>query len=694
MVRARAVDLDSAACRSLAELGAGLARADHEVSADEARALRDLEESLGLSGPDAVSELLGIRGASPRLAPSPATRRIDHSALAIALDGGQRDVMQRVRSHLAELGAPPVGLSLEEHRSLTSERVVELGAMGLAAYAYPDVIDGGDLGKFLAVFETLAYGDVSLLVKYGVQYGLFGGSIYFLGNSEQRSKYLPDVAAGRLLGCFAMTETGHGSNVMKLGTVARYLDDSGEIEITTEGEAARKDYIGNAARDARLATVFAQLEVGGVSHGVHAILVPIRNGEGQPLPGVRIGDDGHKLGLGGVDNGRLWFDGVRVPRENLLGRFASIDDSGAYQSPINSPNKRFFTMLSTLVGGRVAVASGALSASKVGLAIAIRYAEHRAQFGPGEVEQSIMDYTSHQRRLLPRLATTYAVHAAIRKLQADFCARTDESARDVEALAAGLKAYATRHNTDTLQECREACGGAGYLSVNRIGPLEDDTDVFTTFEGDNTVLMLLVAKSLLGAFKDQFNDSRPFALLRFIARRAATELSEKNPVAIRRTASDHLRDRDFQLGALRYREDDLVRTVAMRMKKRLDSGMGAFDAMNQVQPHLLCAARAHVERVIAECFYNWVEEAGLAASEGDAVHRLVDLFCLSRIEADVGWFLEQGVLEAGKAKAIRKEVTALCREVRPDAGALVEAFAIPEPSLAAPIAVTDVPAAD
>jgi acyl-CoA oxidase len=166
------------------------------------------------------------------------------------------------------------------------------------------------------------------------------------------------------LGCFAMSEVGHGSNVAALETVARYEHETRELVIVTPSESARKEWIGGAARDARFAVVFAQLEVAGVRHGVHAIIVPIRAADGSPLPGVRTGDSGHKMGLLGVDNGRLWFEHTRVPVSHLLDRFASIDASGSYQSPIESQGRRFFTMLGTLVGGRICVGSAAVSAAR------------------------------------------------------------------------------------------------------------------------------------------------------------------------------------------------------------------------------------------------------------------------------------------------------------------------------------------
>ena len=140
----------------------------------------------------------------------------------------------------------------------------------------------------IAAFETVAFHDLSLLIKMGVQFGLFGGSILQLGTERHHQKYLRDVGTLDLPGCFAMTETGHGSNVHELGTVARYDAQTEEFVVHTPHESARKDYIGNAAQHGRLATVFAQLEVGEERHGVHALLVPIRDEDGSPCAGVRI----------------------------------------------------------------------------------------------------------------------------------------------------------------------------------------------------------------------------------------------------------------------------------------------------------------------------------------------------------------------------------------------------------------------
>src|SRR3954447_21982759 len=426
--------------------------------------------------------------------------------LRTLLDGRYPETRDRVRWWLSEPGNAPVDdLGMEEHRARVLAWAQELASEGDTGIGYPVAYGGEDApGKSVTAFEALAMGDLSLLVKCGVQFGLFGGAILHLGTQPHHERYLRDVASLALPGCFAMTETGHGSNVQALRTTATYED--GAFVVHTSDDDARKDYIGNAARDGGMAVVFAQLITGGEGRGVHALLVPIRDAHGDPAPGVGLEDCGAKLGLNGVDNGRIWFDHVRVPREALLDRYAQVSPDGEYTSAIENPTKRFFTMLGTLIQGRVSVCGASISATKVALEIAIRRGLTRRQFGPpGEDEAVLMDYRTHQRRLLPALATTYGLHFAQARLRQHLhdvfsaSARTDDdrSRREIETLAAGLKAVATWHATETIQTCREACGGAGYLKANRFAALKADTDVFTTFEGDNTVLLQLCAKNLL-----------------------------------------------------------------------------------------------------------------------------------------------------------------------------------------------------
>jgi acyl-CoA oxidase len=689
-IRRAALPLPRRQRRSLTEFGLELAaNANIEIPDPELAALEQLEEALGLNGTEATQQILSPERPDAGYTETPAA--FDVEAMTQWLDGEQRAIREWLRGILERPDFDYVyGLNRQAYREQVLLWAQKLAAEGVGALTYPKEVGGSaDFGAFIAAFETLAHHDLSLLIKMGVQFGLFGGSILQLGTEKHHQKYLRDVGTLKLPGCFAMTETGHGSNVHDLRTVARFDGMTDEFEIHTPHEGARKDYIGNAARHGRLATVFAQLEVGEERHGVHALLVPIRDEDGTPCEGVRIEDCGDKLGLNGVDNGRLWFDRVRVPRENLLDRFAQVSADGTYTSPIASPAKRFFVMLGTLVGGRVSVALGASSAAKNALTIAVKYGARRRQFGPaGEAETVLLDYATHQRRLMPRLAASYALAFGLKHLVNQFLESPADDRRQVEALAAGLKAYSTWQATDTIQACREACGGQGYLAVNRFASLKADTEVFTTFEGDNTVLLQLLAKSLLTGYKRQFTEMSVLGLARHVALQAATVVAELNPLVTRRTDEEHLRDREFHLAALEWRSDHLLGTLARRIKRRLEEGKDSFSAMIEVQDHAVALAKAHTERVVLEQFVAAIE-ACTDPPLAKILNTVCDLYALHRIESDRGWYQEHGYIEGSKAKSIRDLVNKLCAEVREQAVPLVEAFGIPDKVLAAPIAIQE-----
>ncbi|WP_219413020.1 acyl-CoA dehydrogenase family protein [Pseudonocardia nigra] len=619
---------------------------------------------------------------------------VDPRDLQRVLDGRWAAVREEVRTQFGDRSLhPDPDLSTEEYRALTTANLGLLAESRRPHLGFdPAYGGGGDVGGVVTAFAMLGYGDLSLLVKAGVQWGLFGGAVQALGTSRHHDEYLKPIMDGELLGCFAMTETGHGSDVQHLRTTATYDQAAREFEISTPDAGARKDYIGNAARDGRMAVVFAQLITQGTSHGVHALLVPIRDSEGRPLPGVTIGDCGRKAGLNGVDNGRLSFDRVRVPRGALLNRFADIAEDGTYESPIASESRRFFTMLGTLVRGRISVAGGAGSSTQKALALAIRYGATRRQFSDpatGE-EVVVLDYLAHQRKLLPALATTYALHFAQADLVADmhelqgFGAAGDERRqRDLETRAAGIKAAATWHATATIQTCREACGGAGYLAENLLPQLKADTDVFTTFEGDNTVLLQLVAKTLLSDYGRRVGKLDLLGKARFGARLAADAVAERTGLRAVLRRGD-VRDRAYQRWLLVEREEHLLANAAQRMRKALAPGADQFAVFNDAQDHLLVAARAHVDRVVFDAF-----AAAVARVPDPGVRALLAqvhaLYALSVLEGDRAFFVEHAYLTLGRAKAVTQAVNALCGRLRPHARTLVDGFGIPEPWLACPL---------
>jgi acyl-CoA oxidase len=674
---------------SLIDIGIRLAQRHQGIdgAADSLRAsLQPMEETLGLIAGESVFHFAPERRKTITQGHN-TQQTFDTDALARLLDGKQAPVIQKVKSLLADPAFRYIDTdNLSDYRAQVLTWCRHLAAQGYGAMAFPkEYGGGGSMADYFAIMEALSYHDLSLVIKFGVQFGLFGMSVYFLGTEKHHKKYLADIGTLALPGCFAMTETGHGSNVRGIETTATYDSATRSFVIHTPFDRAQKEYIGNAALHGRMATVFAKLIVGEKDYGVGAFLVPLRDDAGKTLPGVTIGDCGRKMGLNGVDNGTIRFEQVRIPYDNMLDRFAQVTEQGAFQSSITSDNRRFFTMLGTLVGGRIGIPRSGLSAAKSGLTIAIRYGDQRLQFGPeGGSEVPILNYRTHQRRLMPLLANAYALHFSLQYLTDRFLTRTENDMQEIEALAAGLKAYATWNTTTTLQECRECCGGKGYLSENRIGALKNDTEIYTTFEGDNTVLMQLVAKSRLTEFKQEFSNMNFFGILNYVADSARTSITEMNPLTVRNTDEAHLLDFAFHLSAFKYRERDILTSAAKRIRRHIGDGMDSFDAFNVVQHHLIQVGFAYIERIILEKFIEQVERTTDAGCQA-ILKKLYQLFALSQIDKNKGWYLETGYMEGVKTKAIRKLMNQLCWDIRQEAVPLVEAFRIPEVLLGAEV---------
>jgi len=615
----------------------------------------------------------------------------DPKVLQLVLDGLHAEIRNSVKQLICQ---PEFryydGTDVAIYRKQVLAWTKRLAATGIGRVFMPRSVGGEEnLPKFIAAFETLAFHDISLVIKLGVQFGLFAGSIQRLGTEYHHRKYLPDATSTALMGCFAMTEIGHGSNVQGLETTAVYQSEHDFFVLHSPTYSAGKNYIGNAAEDGQLAVVFAQLEVDAQKHGVHAFLVPIRDGNGHPPPGVTIKDNGLKMGLNGVDNGQIWFDHVQVPRAEMLNRFAEVTAEGHYRSGIQSQATRFFTMIGTLISGRISIAATANSAAKNALTIAIRYAARRRQFGSPKAgrETLILDYPAHQRRLCPLVAKAFALDFALKHLiELNETVHAGNS-RSLETLAAGLKAVATWNATQTIQTCREACGGEGYLATNRISALKADTDIYTTFEGDNTVLMQLVAKNLLSEFKDRLKNMRPAQMAGFFIDQRLAALAKRNPRHTFNIHPGHLLDADFQIMMFRFRESAALFSAAQEFhrltsKKLLDQ----YAAFAHMQRELLDLAHAHIERVILEQFDRMIATVQVQSLK-PVLKRLCDLFALSQIEFNKGWYLERGVLTGLKSRAVTREIDKLCREIRQEAVQLVDSFGIPDSCLAAPIAL-------
>ena len=675
----------------------------HETADFEADTAADLDPTDPLGDPDLDRDADLVRDYGADGDEPASDGRIDRDAVRAAIFGTWPEVRAKARAVVAD---PTFwrddSLAMPEHRERVYAQLFELTKTGNPALAFPTKHGGGDnAGANIAAFEELFLADPSLQIKSGVQWGLFGGAVYHLGTALHHDRWLPQIITLEIPGAFAMTETGHGSDVAAVATTATYDETTEEFRIHTPFRAAWKDYLGNAARHGRAAVVFAQLITKGVNHGVHAFFVPIRDADGEFLPGVGGEDDGVKGGLNGIDNGRLHFTDVRIPRDHLLNRYGDVASDGTYSSPIESPGRRFFVMLGTLVQGRVSLDGSACVAMQAALSIAIRYGNERRQFdnaGTGR-ETVILDYQRHQRRLIPRLAQAYAATFAhdefLQKFHEVFqgIADTPDNRADLETLAAALKPLSTWQAMDTLQECREACGGAGFLAENRIALLRHDLDVYTTFEGDNNVLLQLVGKRLAEDYGERFKQDAARTIVSQVADRAFRGIGlarlggHVEDIGRHGRSVGWLRDPKNQRALLASRvEEPIAEIVAALARSAKHDPVEKAAAFNAQQHKLVETALRYAELIQWEAFTRALETFDAESDTHRILTWLRDLYGLCAIERDLGWYLMSGRLTVQRARMVSSYTNRLVARLRPHAQDLVDAFGYEEAHLRAKIA--------
>ncbi|XP_073906355.1 acyl-coenzyme A oxidase-like protein [Castor canadensis] len=580
-------------------------------------------------------------------------------------------------------------LNLDEMRALTVQRVNFTLGLPLLKRALQELAEKTKnfVSRSLVIGEVLSIADMATSVKCGVIYWLFAGTIRNLGSPGHVTKWLQPLQEQKYTGMFAMTGRGHGSNVRGIQTEATFDLAAQEFVIDTPCENAQKMYIGNAM-SGNYAAVFAQLIINGRSQGPHCFIVPVWDENGSLYPGVTAIDMMYKEGLHGVDNGILIFNKVRIPRENLLDKFGFVAPDGQYHSPIKNKSARFNAMLAALTPSRLAVAFQAMGATKLGLTIAIRYSHSRRQFGPRSKEEvKLIEHQTHTLRLMPHLATVLALTFASRYagalLDKDiFQGKELDNSRSLQALVAGLKAYSTWENISCLQDCRECTGGMGYMMENRISGLKCDTDVLVTFEGDNIVLLQVVARELLAQYTTQYEENPLFGLLQSWT----APVFDKLRTSFLAFSLDTVGSLAFLLKAVNFRERVLQRSLVARIYyKVMTKKETFFNVWNSCLQHVASLSLAHTHRVALEQFSLAVQSCPDPEDQA-----LLMKFCLlygtKLVFQERAWYLEHKYLTPVSSIKIRNQLLDLCDSVKIDSLRVISAFNIPHTNLHAPIA--------
>ncbi|KAG0224028.1 hypothetical protein BGW41_005269 [Actinomortierella wolfii] len=599
--------------------------------------------------------------------------KLDQRILSVLLDGED----QTWRNWAFDLLKDPLfafqyNLLREDAVALNQKRHAKMASLGVRPKWNEPI-----LPKHHAISDALSYYDNAFATMGGAHFGLYSGSIRALGSEELKAKYLPSADSFEVRGCFALTELGHGSNTRGIETEARWDPKERCYIIHTPTTTAQKYWIGAAAMTAVNAIVWAQLYVPNPStseyehHGIHAFLVHLRDPKTfETLPGITIRDCGSKSGLNAMDNGRIWFDHVKVPRENCLNKYGGVNEQGIYESMFPNKEMRFGGQLVNLSEGRVGIAVSSRNFAKVALTTAIRYSLSRRQFGArrlGEPEQLIMNYKLHQRRLYPLLATTYAHHfSSIRLLNLREQAKTDLKKTKEFHLASSLtKAFHTWHLLDTLQACREACGGQGLKSSNRIGNLKAEVDVMATYEGDNQVMLITVAKGSIG-------DYTPKKIPALASLKPIFQNGHVNDATILSA--------DWQLALFEHHvlcASQRLQAALDTSRKELETNGGEIQSLDQLLDRH-AALSQEFARALAE---QWILQAFVDKEKSDpngtSLTLLRQLHALWKIENDP-YMLRRRYLDVEVQERVSDLVSAALQRIHENVNALVNAWTVPD----------------
>jgi acyl-CoA dehydrogenase family protein 9 len=368
----------------------------------------------------------------------------------------EQDRIRALNTSLRELAEDIDPREIEEKGWIGDRLVRELGERGLCGLYAPEQYGGQGLSQtgYCRVFETFAQIDAALSVVMGVHQSIGMKGIVLFGSDEQKERFLPDLAAGRKLAGFALTEPEAGSDAYHLQSRAVLQPDGSWV---LNGE---KRYIGNGGKGEVFVT-FARAEVG--SEDRHIALI-VEKG----MKGFEVGERYDTMGLRGNDLRRLYFNDVRVPAENVLGE----------------PGEGFHIAMHVLNNGRLSLGTGSVGATKGLLDRVIQHTKERRQFG-----RPLADFELVQDKIAWMVSYLFGLESTTYLT----CGMVDAGVPDYSLESAICKVAGTEFLWYAANRALQLKGGAGYMRDEPYEKILRDIRIFPIFEGANDVLRAFIA---------------------------------------------------------------------------------------------------------------------------------------------------------------------------------------------------------
>jgi len=526
---------------------------------------------------------------------------------------------------------------------------------------------------------------------YFLHMSMFVTTVREQASKEQQAYWLPKILNYDIIGCYAQTELGHGSNVRGLETTATWDSSTQGFEIHSPCLTASKWWNGSMGRTATHAIVVAQLILPTkddserfTSHGPQTFLLQIRDEKThQPLPGIAVGDIGPKYGYASMDNGYMLFDHHHVPKSAMLSRYAEVSDEIGTFTRRGHPAVVYGSL--TFVRGQIIMHARLVLARAV--TVAVRYCSVRRQFADRDAksrdapEMKVLDYPTVQIRILPLLATTFALHYTgeyFHKLYNQSRSTIEDGdfgpLAELHSASSGLKSLCTTLAADGIETCRRAMGGHGFGGGSGLIGLNSDYLSKPTVEGDNWMITQQVAAYLIKKMqqcveKPESPSKDPTdELFKFYLSGKDHKISESylNP------ASEEIDDASI-VSVFQWRAAALSYTA---YQQRIEQKKPWTKMM--IQLHAL--SRAYSEQVLVTNFHNALTSAHfhLTFPTPAVLRTCFRLYALYTMEQSSTSFLLTNSIPASCLTTLPDSILELMAQLRPHAVKLVDAWSIPD----------------